>query len=358
MRIRTIVTVLAAVAVCACHHPAEQDNERKDVTKTVIGKRMAVDDLYGYKIVCAYDDYLFLQESRDTSRLVVYQVDGDSLKYYKGLINRGRGPYDVYYPEFSLSGDTLFVSNSDPTGMKAIFGIPLDEMSKIDDPKRWKKYSFSEYDIQSGLSFARSGDGQFVFAGGKADTKELFSLADFKNGVERIPLLFSPNDSTQGPNFAKQNVYMQCHLYSNEDRILYANMYARYMFIATVKGNALVEKAVIYSNLPEYEIKPDGNIRYLVGDNGVFPYSTPSRVYAQVGRRAKEARPLDGIQGYSSTYTDEVEVYDWNGRFIDNYKTDRPFFTFAVSPDNRFLFTLSKDLDTEERIVMRYDLKL
>ena len=81
-------------------------------------------------------------------------------------------------------------------------------------------------------------------------------------------------------------------------------------------------------------------------------------MYAQVGRRAKEARPLDVTQGYSSTYTDEIEVYDWNGKFIDNYETDRPFFTFAVSPDNRFLYTLSKDLDTEERIVMRYDLKL
>ncbi len=129
------------------------------------------------------------------------------------------------------------------------------------------------------------------------------------------------------------------------------------MFIAAVKDGSLVEKSVIYSHLPQYEISPDGNYRLNSdGEDGIVPYSTTNRVYAQVGRTWKEIRASDTYKGYPQTYMDEIEVYDWNGRFIDNYQTDRPFFTFAVTPDDRYLYTLSMDLDTGERVVMRYEL--
>lgn len=346
---------LTYVALPSCRTVA--DNGRREVTKTVIGSPMKVVDLYGYRIIGAYNDFLFLHESRDTARLVVYKVEGDSLKYYKGLINKGRGPYDFYYAEFSLSGDTLFVSNSDPTGMKDIFSIPLDDMSRIDDPQVWKKNSLSEYDIQTGLSFAPYGNGQFIIAGGKSDSRELFSLLDFHRDPERQAIDFFPNDSTSGPLFAKQSVYMECRMRPGKDCFLYANRSARYMFIAAVKDGSLVEKSVIYSHLPQYEISPDGNYRLNSdGEDGIVPYSTTNRVYAQVGRTWKEIRASDTYKGYPQTYMDEIEVYDWNGRFIDNYQTDRPFFTFAVTPDDRYLYTLSMDLDTGERVVMRYEL--
>ena len=353
----SIAVVLLFSGICFSCHPAAQEDFRKEVTKKVTGTMMKVDDLYGYRMLCAYGDYIFLQESRDTARLVVYKVEGDSLQYFKGLINRGRGPSDFYYPEFSLYGDTLFVSNSDPTGMKDIFSIPLDDMSRIADPTRWKKHSFSEYDVQSAMNFTPYGNNQFIIAGGKADSRELFSLVDFSGTRERIPLDYYPNDSTQGPLYAKQNVYMQSRLCASGNRVLVANEQARYMFIATVKGGALVEKAMIYSHLPQYEIKPDGNIRYSAdGEDGIMPRSTRKYIYAQVGRTWKEIRESDTYKGYPQTFMDEIEVYDWNGKFIDTYQTDRPFFTFAVTPDDRYLYTLSMDLDTGERVVVRYEL--
>lgn len=349
--------LLGVVTLCACHSQDKQDNTRKAVTRTVRGKEMSVGNLEGYGIVCAYKDYLFLKENRDTSRLVVYRIEGDSLKYVKGLIDRGRGPREFYYVEYSLCGDTLFVFNSDPTGMRAIYGIPLDDLSKIDDVRRWKEYSFSEQDIMTGLSFAPYGEGRFIITGGKANTQQIFSLADFKDG-RRIPLHFWPRDSTQGALHAKQMVYMQSELCSRGERIVYANLNARYMFIATVEGDSLVEEAVIYSHLPEYEIRQDGNFRFTgEGEYGILLYSTDERVFAQVGRTVREVKESDTYKGYPNWYVDEIEVYDWSGKFVDNYRTDRPFYSYAVSADNRCLYTMSMDLDTKEQIIMRYELQ-
>lgn len=357
MRIKHLALSLALLATfCCCQHPARQDNRTKTVTKTVTGKQLKVKDLEGYGIVCFHKDYLFLKESRDTSRLVVYRVEGDSLKYFKGLIDRGRGPREFYYPEYSLLGDTLFVSTSDPTGMLAIYGIPLNDTSTIGDAGRWKEYSFTERDIMTGLSFAPLGKGKFLIAGGKANTRQIFSLADFNSG-ERVPISFFPNDSTTGPLHSKQMVYMQSKLCSQKGKILYTNLNARYMFIASIDGTCLVEKAMIYSHLPQYEIKQDENIRFTVdGEYGILPYSTPERVYAQVGRTVREVKESEGDNGYPAEWVNEIEVYDWNGKFLDNYKTDRPFYSFAVSDDNRRLYTFSQDPVSKEPIIMCHEL--
>lgn len=355
-RLFLLLLVLVSAAGSCGRHQAP-DYRTKEVTREVSGTLLKVLDLDGYMLVCAHGDYLFLREDRDTSRLVVYRVEEDSLIRYKGLIDRGRGPREFYYPEFALNGDTLFVSNSDPSGMKGIYGISLTDMSKIDDPQTWTEYVFTEPDIMSGQAFAPLGPGRFIIAGGKSGRKEIFSLADFTRRPEREALRYWPNDSTAGPVSSKQMVYMQSRLYSSGKRFVYANNYARYMFIGTVSDGAVKETASIYAHLPQYEVKPDGNIRYSKdGEEGIKPYVTKKFVYAKVGRTIREVDASDGYKGYPNWCFDEVEVYDWNGEFKDNYRTDRPFNSFVVSADDRYLYTMSVDLETKEWIVLRYEL--
>ena len=352
-----ILPLLVIMMAGACGVRQKPDYSTKAVTRTVSGTELKVRDLEGYRLVCAYGDYLFLQEDRDTSRLVAYRMEGDSLVRYKGLIDRGRGPREFYYVEFALSGDSLFVSNSDPTGMKAIYGISLADMSKIDDPNTWTEYVFSEWDIMTGLAFAPLGPGRFIIAGGKSGTKEIFSLADFTKEREREALRYWPNDSTQGPLASKQMVYMQSRMSSAGDRFVYGNMSARYMFIAAVEDGAVKETASIYAHLPQYEVNPDGNIRYTEdGEYEVEPYVTREYVYAKVGRTVREFNASDDYKGYPRWYVDEVEVYGWDGRFIDNYRTDRPFSTCVVSVDDQYLYTMSIDLSTKVPVIMRYEL--
>jgi len=274
----------------------------------------------------------------------------------KGIIDKGRGPNEFYYPEYSIGGDTLYVSNSDPGGIRAIYDIPLSDISKIDDVKYWGKHTVAERDIMTGLSFVPFGKDCFIITGGKTNTKEIFSLINF-NCAKRTPLNFWPADSTKGPLHSKQMVYMQSSLSRQKDKFAYANLNSRYLFIAEVKGNNININATIYSHLPQYEIKADENIRYSEnGEYGILVQSTPEYIYAQVGRKVVEVKSSADYKGYPRLYVDELEKYDWKGNFIDNYQTDIPFYSFAVSEDNRFLFTMSQDLDTNEQIIMKYKL--
>ena len=358
MQMKRFLILVSLTAFCTCTNHEKHACNRKEITRIVPGQEMIVKHLQGYGIIGAYGDYLFLKEKRDTSRLVVYHVAGDSLTYFKGLINRGRGPFEFYYTEYSFGEDSLFVSNSDPAGIRAIYGIPLQDMSRIDDVSTWKKYPFREKDLQTGLSFAPYGKGRFIVMCGKPDTQEIFSLTDF-NGKGRIPLRFWPDDPTPGPLHSKQMVYMQSSLCSRSDRIAYASLNARYMFLASVAGEELITTAAIYPRLPQYQIKPDGNLRFSEdGEYGILLRSTPDYVYAQVGRTVSEVNSADNYKGYPDYFVDEIEVYDWNGRFVDNYQTDRPFYSFAVSEDNRYLYTLTLAPDTSEPILMRYEFSM
>ena len=359
MRTSTITVALTLVLVAAaCNSQGSQSFEKKAVTRTVTGTEMKVKDLVGSGIVCAYDDLLLLREARDTSILVIYRVEGDSLVYVNGLINKGRGPREVIYTDFSLSGDSLFVSNSDPTGIKAIYGLPMKDIEHMDDPKLWKEYAYEERNLQTGLSFAKLDDGVFIFSGGTPNTKQILSIADFNRNT-RTPLDFWPADSTQGPLHSKQMVYMQSYLQSQKGHLLYSNRYAWYMFIAKERGGKLDIEHMIYPRLPKYKIKSDENIGYTIdGELGIQPYTTQKYIYATLGKTRKELMDNNSYKGFPVTYVDEVEVYDWNGQFIDNYQTDVPFFSFAVSSDNKYLYTISVNSDLRETTILRYELSL
>ena len=354
---RTLIVVLVSVLLFySCSTGQKQRNERKAVTRQVSGTVMNVKDLEGYRIVGIHGDYLFLKEIRDTSRLVVYCIEGDSLIRFKGLINKGRGPREFIYPEYAFSSDTLFVSNSDPGGIRAIYGIPLNDMSKIDDIHLWSEHSFHDQNLMTGLGFVPYGKGKFFVAAGRPETRQIFSLADFGKG-ETMPLQFWPRDSTACPLHCKQMVYMQAKLCVKDEQILYASMNARYMFLGKVQAGKFEVSSYIYSHQPQYKVMPDENVRYLKsGEYGIQPYATDQYIYAKVGHAVQDVEYDGTYKGFPYNYVDQVEVYDWQGSFIDNYQTDVPFNSFAVSDDNRKLYTLTDDLETKEPMILRYEL--
>ncbi len=356
--IRQFTILLLLFSICACNFQGKNKYETKVITETLSGVELETTDFEGSGIVGFYGDYLLLKEIRDTSRLIVYKIHNDSLVLFRRLVDRGRGPREFYYVEYALSGDSLFISNSDPSGIISIYGISLTDMSKIDDSNRWKEYLFPKEDaMMTGLSFAHYKGNQFIVAAGKADTRQILTFADFDKG-ELKPIDFWPKDSTRGPLHAKQMVYMQSKICSQKDRILYANLNARYMFIAKYIDGVLEPLSVIYSHLPQYTVLQDGNIRYKdTGEQGILLGTTPEKIFAQIGRTEKEINASETYKGYPKWYVDQIEVYDWDGNFIANYQTDRPFYSFAVSSDNHYLYTMSIDLDEGNHVVMRYELE-
>ncbi|MCI1640531.1 MAG: TolB-like 6-bladed beta-propeller domain-containing protein [Bacteroidales bacterium] len=351
--------LFSVVFVVSCHNGGELNNSRKKVTATLSGKVLQVKDFPAGNLFGTIDGYLLFQVyRRDTGRVVIYKIDGDSLKYAAGIINKGRGPHEFIYVEFSISKDTLYVSNSSPSGgILDIWGIPLDDISNIKDYSRWKDYKWSGQDIMNGLSFVKIKDSEFLISGAVNNTRHFLSKIDFStNKLHQFDLW--PKDSTAAPVSLKQFEYTQSKLFTNNGKLLYACLEGRYMFISKIGDNTLGQPVEIYSHLPDYKLGHDGqNLKHNEDcEYGIYPYTTSRFIYAQLSRSRKEINASADYKGYPPYYFDEIEVYDWNGKFIGNFKTDRPFFTFAVSPDDSFIYTLSMDLQTKERAIMRYQL--
>jgi len=306
-------------------------------------------------------DFVFLYFSRrDTSQLVAYRMEGDSLTYFNGFVDKGRGPQEVIYTDFSFCGDTLFYSNGSPSGISQFFGIPVNDKLQIKTRRRWKEYASPKPEMMTWQDYTGYGPGRFLIAGGEEETRHFLTLVDCIAGT-CTPVRYWPNDSTDVPVHSKQMVYAECRLSSQGDLVCYAHRYSRYLSIFKVKDDGTYEeKAVIYSKLPEYELRKDGlNIRYLNKDDaGIKLYTTRDYIFVQLDRTPNEKKESESYKGYENYCFDELEVYDWKGRFVANFQTDKPFFSFAVSPDNRYLFTMTEDPETFEAVLTRYELPL
>ena len=93
-------------------------------------------------------------------------------------------------------------------------------------------------------------------------------------------------------------------------------------------------------------------------DAGIDIYSTADYIYALLERTPEEIRKSESYKGYGKYSFDEIEVYDWDGVFVANYQTDKPFYDFVVSPDNHYLYTIAEDPELLEYVITRYELPL
>ena len=125
MKQSTALLCIVLLSFCSCTN--QENYDRKPVTKTVTGEVIKVSNLEGSSLVCLYDDYLLLRENRDTSLLIAYRFEDDSLKYVKGFINKERGPREFYYTEYPpdgtnwTSGKTIHYLNKIFTNLGAPF---------------------------------------------------------------------------------------------------------------------------------------------------------------------------------------------------------------------------------------------
>lgn len=65
----------------------------------------------------------------------------------------------------------------------------------------------------------------------------------------------------------------------------------------------------------------------------------------------------DDYKGYPPYFEDEIEVYDWDGKYLHSYVTDIPFDSFYVSDDDKFLYVVTQDNETLLSEVYRYNLE-
>lgn len=62
-------------------------------------------------------------------------------------------------------------------------------------------------------------------------------------------------------------------------------------------------------------------------------------------------------EGYACWFNNEIKVFDWDGNPVRTYKFDRYLSNFVVDREDRFLYAMTKDVETDKDSLVKYELK-
>ena len=350
-------SLLLPLAV-SCQRKNVAMNERKPVTEELSGEVLRLNGIQvpSPVLLSSCGDLLLVKTSDNNAKIALCRVDGDSVKVLGRGIKKGRGPYEFIYANYCVSGDSLFVMDSNPMGFTALYGIPLKKAGALSDYSCWKHYVGSGFPQMRTVGyFIRSSPGCFVACAGEPGKEQIFSLLDFNNSVV-TPMVFWPDDGNECETEVKQMVYMNSSLGSGPDGLFaYAADRGRYLAIMGTDGDNITVKNLIYNVLPKFTSQ-NHNVRYdKMQYAGIIIKCTDERIYAKLYR--DDSGESEEYKGYPSYCFDEIEIYDWDGHFIKCIRTDRPHSTFCPSSDDKYLYTTTLNLETGDDVMVRYELE-
>lgn len=149
--------------------------------------------------------------------------------------------------------------------------------------------------------------------------------------METIP--FWPDDGYNGPALPKKSIYLNSKIRANGSKVLFVADEGKYASILDIRKNPVTEQ-LIYSDFPAYTPTPDGlNWHREPGSAlGCYAFATAKHIYLA----PNNAKFVDGkyepetYKGYPPYYVDEIDVFDWQGRYERTLRSSIPFSGFVI----------------------------
>lgn len=330
----------------------------KKVTRQLQGQRMSSNDFWGGSILNCNDNNLFLTSQKKDSLIVVYRIREESVvdPLYLGL--RGRGTYEFNRPLYCFTRHDLAIMNILDGGFcDKIITIDLEQMSgkTLSDHSKWKIQDISWLrGFRIGGGFVRLSEAEYLFAGARFDDANLLTYINVNNHEEKS-LGYWIDDKAEIRNIPKQGVYNDnARLFYNEkkERLLYLSGEGWYLELMEYKDERISSVRVLYDRKPLYGSQDGLNYLIYVGSvRGMFVNVTDQYIYA-MPRIAEDDSMM--YKGYYLNHFDEIDKYDWDGKYIETLCLNVPCYSFAVSGDDGFLYTLTDDPVTGETYVSQY----
>ena len=335
------------------------DKGREVPEEYLSGAVMKTGDIIGFSLEDVTDTSLVMKTMAEDSFMAVYEVCGDTVSLRHEFAKKGRGPHEfISITSKMRDGSVMDIMNSGSYGdLMTMQMIDLNDLgTEKSASDLWQSEDLSWMEnFYFGGDFVRKDDGSYYFLGDKFGTENLISRVNIRMGKYES-LDYWIEDKYEGPVLPKQSVYLvNAHLYLNGDKLLYVCGENRYAEILTISSDEIVARNIIYGDCPIYSAAPDGlNYRILAGNHrGIRSCVTDKYIYLRPDVSDERMRSYKGYPWY---YNDEIYVFDWDGNLQKKYITDTPFHTLKVTDDDRFLYTITKDIETEEPIIMRYEI--
>ena len=352
-KIHTILLLI--FTVCSC--TTSQNGNENEIE--LQGTRVKVDSAYyGSYPILICDSLLFSSSNSTTEKCVISSLTNGYLKGSQKVFRVGNGNDEFHNIAITKGENSSLYILDYPMYCNQLLSIThitkTNSIDSIKDSKMWEKFSLIDLPSFRCVSqaFVSISDSTFLVPGAPYDAiGHIMSVVDFKNHT-LTPLEYWPSDGVQGDSLAKHSIYTNnCRIFSNQkDRFLYRCGEERFAFIFTIEGKNIKILKELYSVLPDYKCKGDGNYKMNSrSGNGLAIDVTPNNIYVFL---YKEKLENNAFHRSGNT----IEVYDWNGTLEKTLILDKSGDFMKVSDDNNTLYLFSNNQESGEEEIWMYNL--
>jgi len=309
----------------------------------------------------AYEDvdvYMFVSASEDSITVFNYQDSLFFTTYYNGgkqkFLRRGRGLYEVMNPLcFALCGDDLVIV--DHSGLSAPSKLITVNLRTPNDYSSWTINDISWIGSARPIcSIIRLTQTSYLTTSGRYSSGTALSFLDTQDKVFepidfRVPLV------TKSSLFVQDAVLASSAITRNaisNSLFGYSCGEGKYLEIVELNNNHSVKKRSVVLNIPP-KFDEDSKGSYKMRDRtnrGIRVKSTSNHIFAFYNHPIE----LQDYKGYPTYYNDYLDVFDWEGKFIERIVFDEPFSDFIVTPNDRVIYTSTINLNTFMPIIKKY----
>jgi hypothetical protein len=354
---KNLICTLALIGLLGCKHDAQSNLiliSNIPATKTIEGTDLKIPPILlkpvSFEVV---DSFLIVAQNRSDSIFSIFRLP--ECEYMLSFGMRGRGPdeFMTSFPNTSLSsinaGDGRFAVDNMMNNVQ-YYSI-----------KDLIKKNYTPYKIEK-LPTDLNG-----FQGIKYLVDTTMIIAPYRGNMHLAKYSTLTNTLSLFKEYSKT--------FSFEDTERLRGVYGCYIdlrpnnkqFVITYSNCGIIEIFRIDDNLPltiSYEgfpslednlgLKQDSKTYILDKNQMIFSWAikaTNKYIYALVFNTLYD-NISDG-KGLRRTYTPEIHVFNWSGKFIANLKLNKYFKYFDISMDDKYLYAIDNDI---ENLIRRYNL--
>lgn len=284
--------------------------------------------------------------------LKLYKVGGDSLIWQRNLLHRGRGPLEAmmpnvnYMPEF----DRVCVFKDNVASTEGIFwldnmNVPAEEVENV-----WNVVRLAD---ENPVRLRLPIDTVTYLVDAALETKEMFGLyCPRDSNVRNIGLTYP----TEMSDYAPQTIAMVLSGFvakrPGDDMFVSSSQHGHCVQLFNLLDGKAANVKTLYNEMPSFEVdKVNGGLTFRNESQlGFWVFATEGYVYLlDAGVTTGDMR-----QGKRGERT--VNVFLWDGTPVRKLRFDRDLAMFTVTPDDRYLYFTTVDMDAGEEQVRRVTL--
>jgi len=334
---------------------------RKDTTPSVSnlkGKTLLCENFNGLSFIGMNDSNIVIRSYTDTL-FEIYKINGEKIEMIKRFGLKGNGPseYNIFATYFdNLRSDLYVLENNGKLTHGSVININNKD---ITNEKTWTKIDFKGMKpFYSGFSFIPESKDSFLIIGAVSNSKNFLSRISISDKSITPIDYWVKNKYAPDNNYITQRIYIDnanISINKTKHKFLYSGGNGKVVYIFNLKGNKVDSLIKIYDEVKVHKTADGINYQFPQKVNwDLFTKTTDKYVYIRLYKYEKNNGNIDDYKGYPYYYSDNLKIYDWNGRHIVDINFDTPFYDFIVDKNNKFILTLTNDLKTKETIVRKY----